>query len=63
MAEKRFRVIVPEREKEFRDRVGGEEMACWGVVEARELGIFEHLVNGAYGQEVDGGRPVSGARF
>src|SRR5882672_9114805 len=45
MAEKRFRVIVLEREKEFRDRVRGEQMACWGVAEARELGIYEHLVN------------------
>src|SRR5215467_11435138 len=52
MAEKGFRVIVLEREKEFRDRVRGEQMACWGVAEARELGIYEHLVNGACGQEV-----------
>jgi hypothetical protein len=52
MAEKRFRVIVLEREKDFRDRVRGEQMACWGVAEARELGIYEHLVNGACGQEV-----------
>src|SRR5215469_4467727 len=52
MAESRFRVIVLEREKEFRDRVRGEQMACWGVAEARELGIYEHLVNGACGQEV-----------
>ena len=52
MAEKRFRVIVLEREKEFRDRVRGEQMSCWGVAEARELGIYEHLVNGACGQEV-----------
>ena len=52
MAERGFRVIVLEREKEFRDRVRGEQMACWGVAEARELGIYEHLVNGACGQEV-----------
>ena len=52
MAERRFRVIVLEREQEFRDRVRGEQMACWGVAEARELGIYEHLVNGACGQEV-----------
>ena len=52
MAERRCRVIVLEREKEFRDRVRGEQMACWGVAEARELGIYEHLVNGACGQEV-----------
>ncbi len=52
MAENGFRVIVLEREKEFRDRVRGEQMACWGVAEARELGIYELLVNGACGQEV-----------
>src|ERR1700730_11832285 len=52
MAERRCRVIVLEREKAFRDRVRGEQMACWGVAEARELGIYEHLVNGACGQEV-----------
>jgi len=52
MAEKRFRVVVLEREKEFRDRVRGEQMACWGVAEARELGIYDLLVNGACGQEV-----------
>ena len=52
MAERRFRVIVLERGKEFRDRVRGEQMACWGVAEARELGIYEHLVNGVCGQEV-----------
>jgi hypothetical protein len=52
MAERRCRVIVLEREKEFRDRVRGEQMACWGVAEARKLGIYEHLVNGACGQEV-----------
>jgi 2-polyprenyl-6-methoxyphenol hydroxylase-like FAD-dependent oxidoreductase len=52
MAEKRFRVIVLEREKEFRDRVRGEQMASWGVAEARELGIYDLLVNGACGQEV-----------
>jgi NADPH-dependent 2,4-dienoyl-CoA reductase/sulfur reductase-like enzyme len=37
MAEKHFRVIVLERETEFRDRVRGEQMACWSVAEAREL--------------------------
>jgi flavin-dependent dehydrogenase len=52
MAEENCRVIVLEREKEFRDRVRGEQMACWGVAEARELGIYERLVNGACGQEV-----------
>jgi menaquinone-9 beta-reductase len=52
MAEKRFPVIVLEREKEFRDRVRGEQMACWGVAESRELGIYQLLVNGACGQEV-----------
>ena len=45
MAEKGFRVLVLEREKEFRDRVRGEALLPWGVGEARELCIYDLLKN------------------
>ena len=45
MAEHGARVLVLEREQEFKDRVRGEIMAPWGVAEARELGIAELLRN------------------
>jgi flavin-dependent dehydrogenase len=38
------RVVVLEREPEFRDRVRGEGMLPWGGVEARELGIRDPLL-------------------
>jgi 2-polyprenyl-6-methoxyphenol hydroxylase-like FAD-dependent oxidoreductase len=41
MAKEGKRVLVLEREKEFKDRVRGEYMSPWGVAEARELGIYE----------------------
>lgn len=34
-------VLVLERQREYRDRVRGEYMANWGVLEARELGLEE----------------------
>ena len=37
------RVLVLERELEFRDRIRGEGLHPWGVVEARRLGIAELL--------------------
>src|SRR5215470_8179289 len=36
-------VLVLERQREYRDRVRGEYMANWGVIEARELGLEEIL--------------------
>lgn len=45
MAEHGARVLVLERELEFKDRVRGEIMSPWGVAEARELGIAELLRN------------------
>jgi 2-polyprenyl-6-methoxyphenol hydroxylase-like FAD-dependent oxidoreductase len=36
-------VLVVERERVFRDRVRGEVMAAWGIVEARQLGLYELL--------------------
>ncbi len=43
MAEQGASVLILEREKCFRDRVRGEMMPPWGVAEARELGIMDHL--------------------
>ncbi len=43
MAEKGARVLVLEREREFKDRVRGEAMLPWGVAEAQELGIYDLL--------------------
>ncbi len=43
MAARGARVLVLEREKQFKDRVRGEFMAPWGVAEARELGIDQLL--------------------
>ncbi|HSP56436.1 MAG TPA: NAD(P)/FAD-dependent oxidoreductase, partial [Dehalococcoidia bacterium] len=44
MAERGYRVLVVERETEFRDRVRGEWLAPWGVAEARELGLYDLLL-------------------
>ena len=41
MAEQGKRVLILERETEFKDRVRGEFMTPWGVAEASELGIYE----------------------
>ncbi|HET6863046.1 MAG TPA: NAD(P)/FAD-dependent oxidoreductase [Pyrinomonadaceae bacterium] len=41
MAEHGKRVLVLEREQNFRDRVRGEFMTPWGVAEVRSLGIYE----------------------
>jgi 2-polyprenyl-6-methoxyphenol hydroxylase-like FAD-dependent oxidoreductase len=43
MAEHGARVLVLEREKQFKDRVRGEQMHPWGVTEARALGIYDLL--------------------
>jgi 2-polyprenyl-6-methoxyphenol hydroxylase-like FAD-dependent oxidoreductase len=51
MAEHGARVLVLERETQFKDRVRGEQMTSWGVGEARTLGIYELLRN-ACGHEV-----------
>ena len=44
MAEAGARVLVVERETEFRDRVRGEGMHPWGVTEAKELGLYEPIL-------------------
>ena len=51
MAERGARVLVLEREKQFKDRVRGEQMSSWGVGEACELGIYQ-LLRDTCGHEV-----------
>jgi 2-polyprenyl-6-methoxyphenol hydroxylase-like FAD-dependent oxidoreductase len=43
MAERGARVLVLEREREFRDRVRGEALAPWGVAELDTLGLLDEL--------------------
>src|SRR5262249_32907834 len=43
MAEGGARVVVLERETEFRDRIRGEALVPWGVGEARQLGVVDIL--------------------
>jgi 2-polyprenyl-6-methoxyphenol hydroxylase-like FAD-dependent oxidoreductase len=51
MALRGKRVLVLERETQYRDRVRGEGMTTWGVAEARELGIFD-LLRGSCAMEL-----------
>jgi menaquinone-9 beta-reductase len=51
MAERGARVLVLERERQFRDRVRGEVMVSWGVAEAQALGIYS-LMRGTCGHEL-----------
>ncbi|HXZ89296.1 MAG TPA: FAD-dependent monooxygenase [Candidatus Binataceae bacterium] len=37
LAEKGLRVLVTERESEFKDRIRGEWMAPWGAAEVQKL--------------------------
>jgi len=53
MAEHGARVLVVERERQFKDRVRGEWMAPWGVAEARALGLYE-LLHDTCGHELPG---------
>jgi menaquinone-9 beta-reductase len=43
LAEKGLRVLVVERERQFKDRIRGEVMWPWGVAEARTLGLYDRL--------------------
>jgi len=43
MAERGAKVLVLERERQFKDRVRGEAVVSWGVAEANELGICDLL--------------------
>ncbi len=40
MAGRGAKVLILEREKQFKDRVRGEAIVPWGVAEAHELGIY-----------------------
>ncbi|HEU5097487.1 MAG TPA: FAD-dependent monooxygenase [Roseiflexaceae bacterium] len=51
MAEHGARVLVLERQPVFADRVRGEAIVPWGIVEARTLGIYEPLLHNG-GQEL-----------
>jgi 2-polyprenyl-6-methoxyphenol hydroxylase-like FAD-dependent oxidoreductase len=44
LARESMDVLVVERERVFRDRVRGEAMAPWGTVEAKQLGLFDLLL-------------------
>jgi 2-polyprenyl-6-methoxyphenol hydroxylase-like FAD-dependent oxidoreductase len=44
LAEAGLRVLVLEREVNFRDRVRGEQMHPWGIAEAKRLGLYEPLM-------------------
>jgi 2-polyprenyl-6-methoxyphenol hydroxylase-like FAD-dependent oxidoreductase len=43
MAKHGARVLVLERETEFRDRVRGEAMPSWGTAQLKDLGLYELL--------------------
>ncbi|MGD9604444.1 MAG: FAD-dependent oxidoreductase [Gammaproteobacteria bacterium] len=43
LAEDGARVLLLERDQQFRDRVRGEGMHAWGVPEAKALGVYELL--------------------
>ena len=47
-----LRVLVLERETALRHRVRGEQMLCWGVAEARALGLHDLLRGTTCGHEV-----------
>src|ERR1700749_3698849 len=44
LAEKGLRVLVIEREREFKDRIRGEIMWPWGVAETVKLGLYDRLL-------------------
>lgn len=43
LARNGIEVVVLERTEQYEDRVRGEWLAPWGVAEARELGLYDHL--------------------
>jgi menaquinone-9 beta-reductase len=49
MAERGYRVLVLERETQFKDRVRGEFLMPWGVAEAEALGLYDVLMERAGG--------------
>jgi menaquinone-9 beta-reductase len=61
MAGRGAKVLVLEREKQFKDRVRGEGVVSWGVAEADALGI-RHLLKQKCAQEVPFVEAGSGLR-
>jgi 2-polyprenyl-6-methoxyphenol hydroxylase-like FAD-dependent oxidoreductase len=51
MAQAGHDVLVVEGDTEFRDRVRGEQLAAWGVAEAKELGLMELLLSACAHEE------------
>ena len=51
MAEHGVRVLVLERETQFKDRVRGEFMVPWGVAEVQKLGLYD-LLRSTCGREL-----------
>jgi 2-polyprenyl-6-methoxyphenol hydroxylase-like FAD-dependent oxidoreductase len=45
MSARGLRVVVVEKEREFRDRVRGEAMSPWGIPEVRALGVHDLMVS------------------
>jgi menaquinone-9 beta-reductase len=45
MAERGLKVLVLERETEFKDRVRGEALFPWGAAELEKLGLRKHLLS------------------
>lgn len=44
LAENGKRVLVVERETEFKDRIRGEAISSWGAAELHTLGLYEALL-------------------
>ncbi|MCH8201328.1 MAG: FAD-dependent monooxygenase, partial [Chloroflexi bacterium] len=44
MAERGYRVLVVEGTTAFKDRIRGEQLASWGSAEAKELGLYDLLL-------------------
>ena len=61
IAEQGAKVLVLEREKQFKDRVRGEAVVPWGVAEANELGICR-LLKGTCAHDVHYVEAGSGLR-
>jgi choline dehydrogenase-like flavoprotein len=59
LASHAVRVLIVERERNFKDRVRGENLVSSGVAEARRLGIYETLLKQANVHEV----PVGACRL
>jgi len=44
IAERGYRVLVVERATAFKDRIRGEQLASWGSDEARDLGLYDLIL-------------------